>query len=124
MPCSNQIKYFTLRAEITCRQTMHIDNHDCGSDSIILLIFSAKHIFGSVRTFPFLCRKSTIVLIYWVTQKLPQIYTANYVTFPIQIRKIKVHICGNFWVTQYIKRIYCKIKNEQIQFYSIPYLDK
>ena len=59
MPCSNQIKYFTLRAEITCRQTMHIDNHDRGSDSIVLLIFSAKHIFGSVRTFPFLRRRST-----------------------------------------------------------------
>ena len=38
---------------------------------------------------------------YWVTQKLPQIYTANHATFPIQIRKITVQICGNFWVTQY-----------------------
>ena len=36
---------------------------------------------------------------YWVTQKLPQIYTANHETFPIQIRKITVQICGNFWVT-------------------------
>ena len=33
--------------------------------------------------------------------KLPQIYTANHATFPIQIRKITVQICGNFWVTQY-----------------------
>ena len=40
---------------------------------------------------------------YWVIQKLPQIYTANPATFPIQIRKITVHICGYFWVThQYI----------------------
>ena len=37
---------------------------------------------------------------YWVTQKLPQIYTANYATFPIRIRKITVQICGNFWVIQ------------------------
>mgnify|MGYP001267233599 CR=1 FL=1 len=37
---------------------------------------------------------------YWVIQKLPQIYTENYATFPIQIRKITVQICGNFWVTQ------------------------
>ena len=40
--------------------------------------------------------------IYWVTQRLPQIYTENYATFPIQIQKITVQICGNFWVTQYI----------------------
>ena len=39
--------------------------------------------------------------IYWVTQKLPQIYTANHATFPIRIRKITVQICDNFWVTQY-----------------------
>ena len=38
-----------------------------------------------------------------MTQKLPQIYTANHATFPIQIRKITVQICGNFWVTQYCK---------------------
>ena len=38
---------------------------------------------------------------YWVTQKLPQIYTAHHATFPIRIRKIAVQICGNFWVTQY-----------------------
>ena len=40
------------------------------------------------------------VYTYWVTQKLPQIYTANYATFSIQIRKITVQICGNFWVIQ------------------------
>ena len=39
---------------------------------------------------------------YLVTQKLPQIYTANHATFQIQIRKITVHIGGNFWVTQNI----------------------
>ena len=38
---------------------------------------------------------------YWVVHKLPQIYTANHATFPIQILKITVQICGNFWVTQY-----------------------
>ena len=40
--------------------------------------------------------------LYWVTQRLPQIYTANHATFPRQIRKIVVQICGNFWVTQHI----------------------
>ena len=39
---------------------------------------------------------------YWVTQKLPEIYTANHATFPIWIRNITVQICGNFWVTQYV----------------------
>ena len=38
--------------------------------------------------------------IYWVTQRLQQIYTANHATFPIRIRKITVQICDNFWVTQ------------------------
>ena len=54
---------------------------------------------GVILLFPkwyFLCT-------YWVTQKLPQIYTAIHTTFPIQIRKITVQICGNFWVTQYSK---------------------
>ena len=41
-------------------------------------------------------------LLYWVTQKLPEIYTANH-DIPIQIRKITVQICGNFWVTQYVQ---------------------
>ena len=36
-----------------------------------------------------------------MTQKLPQIYTANHATFPIHIRKITVQIRGNFWVNQY-----------------------
>ena len=45
--------------------------------------------------------------IYWVTQKLLQMYTANHATFLIRIRKIKIQICGNFWVTQY-KYIYTK----------------
>ena len=39
---------------------------------------------------------------HWVTQKLPQIYTANHATFQIPMRKITVQICGNFWVTQCI----------------------
>ena len=40
---------------------------------------------------------------YWVTQKLPQIYTENHATFPIKVSKITVQIYGNFWFTQYIK---------------------
>ena len=38
---------------------------------------------------------------YWVTQKLPQIYTANHATFPIRIPIITVQNCGNFCVTMY-----------------------
>ena len=45
-----------------------------------------------------MCRKG----VYWVIQKLPQIYTANNAIFPIRIRKLTVKICGNFWVTQTI----------------------
>ena len=33
---------------------------------------------------------------YLVTQNLPQINTAKHETFPIQIRKITVQICGDF----------------------------
>ena len=33
------------------------------------------------------------------------IYTANHAAFPIRIGKITVKICGNFWVTQYIKLV-------------------
>ena len=40
-------------------------------------------------------------MIYWVTQKLQQIYTAKHATFPIRIWKITVQICGHIWVTQY-----------------------
>ena len=42
---------------------------------------------------------------YWVTQKLPHIYTSNHANFPIRIRKIPLQICGNFWVTQYHDQI-------------------
>ena len=38
--------------------------------------------------------------LYWVPYKLPQIYTSNPATFPIQIHKIIVQICGNFLGTQ------------------------
>ena len=41
-----------------------------------------------------------------MTQKLPQIYTANHTTFPIRLRKITVQICGNFWVTQYNSNVH------------------
>ena len=73
---------------------------------------------------------------YWVTQKLPQIYTANHTTFPILIRKITVQICGNFWVTEQVikdcKRtnsfqtylaIYIKRKGETFfGFYAVSFL--
>ena len=45
----------------------------------------------------------TYIHTYWVTQKLPQIYTANHATFPVEMRKITVQIGGNFWVTKYIE---------------------
>ena len=32
-----------------------------------------------------------------------QIYTENPATFPTQIDKNTVQICGNFWATQYMK---------------------
>ena len=47
-------------------------------------------------------KKNGIIRTYWVTQKLPQIYTANHATFPIRFRKITVQTYGNFWVTQYL----------------------
>ena len=47
-----------------------------------------------------------------MTHKLPQIYTANHAIFPIQIRKITVHICGNFWVTQYQTTRENNVKNK------------
>ena len=40
-----------------------------------------------------------------MTQKLPQIYTENHATFRIQIRKITVQICGNFWAPQYVAAV-------------------
>ena len=48
---------------------------------------------------------------YWVTQKLPQMYTANHATFPIQRRKITVQICGDFWVTQHNAHCTCNISD-------------
>ena len=48
-----------------------------------------------------LSTKCTLLAIYWVVHKLPQMYTANHATFPIQIRTIMystdVRICiGKF----------------------------
>ena len=54
-----------------------------------------------LKIFSFIPHKVIQYSLYWVTQKLPQIYNANYATFPIQIRKYTVQICYNFWVTQY-----------------------
>ena len=58
---------------------------------------STPLIQGSLRKWVFIVRfRSTyrqcdyFTLYYWVTQKLPQIYTANHATFPIRIRKITV----------------------------------
>ena len=59
------------------------------------MIVQKKAIYFDVR------KTMSTPSIYLVTQKLPQIYIANYATFPIQIRKIAVHICGNFWVSIY-----------------------
>ena len=42
---------------------------------------------------------------YYVFHILPQIYTENHATFPIQMYAILVYICGNFWCTQYILQI-------------------
>jgi len=42
-----------------------------------------------------------VEIAYAVTQKLPQIYTANHATFPIWIRKNSEHICGILWATQF-----------------------
>ena len=39
-------------------------------------------------------------MIYWVVQVTAII--ANHAAFSIQIRKITVQSCGNFWVPQYI----------------------
>ena len=39
---------------------------------------------------------------YGVFHILPQIYTANHATFPIQMYAITVQIFGNFLGTQYI----------------------
>ena len=44
--------------------------------------------------------EETLKNTYWVVHKLPQIKIA---TFSLQIGKIKVQICGNFWVTQYVE---------------------
>ena len=43
------------------------------------------------------------VILFCGTLKLPQFNSANPATFSIQIRKFTAHICGNFWVTQYIQ---------------------
>ena len=55
---------------------------------------------------------------YWVTQKLPQIYTANHATFPIQICKITVQICGNFWVTQYEYFVYLSWNSDPVTLHN------
>ena len=60
---------------------------------------------------------------YWVTQKLPQIYTANHATFPIQIGKITVQICGNFWVTKYrveLDKLYKVVQPSKQANMSVP----
>ena len=43
---------------------------------------------------------------YRAFHKLPQIYTANQATFPIQMYAFTVKICGNFWGTQYIVHLH------------------
>ena len=74
--------------------------------STYLLILTAAKLFQSnfvIAVCIAACNVWFIIFInQWVTQKLPQIYTANYATFPIRIRRITVQICGNFWVTQQV----------------------
>ena len=43
-------------------------------------------------------------IIYWAFHILPQIYTENHATVPIQIDEVTVQVCGNFWGTQYLSR--------------------
>ena len=66
----------------------------CLSECLFVCLFC-------VRMCQFLRYYGKCPLVYLVTQKSPQIYTVNHATFPIQIRKITVQICGNFCVTQY-----------------------
>ena len=53
---------------------------------------------------------------YWVTQKLPQICT---VILRICIGKVAwfaVYICGNFWVTQYVIKMYRQNTDEMFRY--------
>ena len=63
--------------------------------SLVLKKVAVWSIFPSVKDLPKVSKRWC-----WVTQKLPQIYTANHANFPIKLRTITVQICGNFWVTQ------------------------
>ena len=68
--------------------------------------FLRKKIFLKIR-FTVCPRRSDpyyLVGYYWALYVLPQIYTKNHATFPIQIDANTVLICGNFWGTQYIKQ--------------------
>ena len=53
----------------------------------------------------------------------PRSYAENHVTFPIQIRKLTVQICGNFWVTQYVMlwgRCHTRLHNSQAHLGITP----
>ena len=65
-----------------------------------LAVYSTLYIYGSHNIEKRKGTGDSVGLVLWVTQKLPQIYTANHATFPIRIRKMTVQICGNFWVTR------------------------
>ena len=54
-------------------------------------------------------------MMYWVTFKLPQIFTGNHATFQKQICKITVQIFGNFWVTQYLHLRVADLGLESVQ---------
>ena len=45
--------------------------------------------------------RTAIAVIYWVTQKLPQICTVILRICVCKVAWFAVYICGNFWVTQY-----------------------
>ena len=73
-------------------------NHFPLSFCFILLFFPLmKHFISHSRWLSLKFSIPPVPVKYCATQKLPQIFTANHGTFPIQIRKITVQICGNFW---------------------------
>ena len=98
---SHQIRFFFLSSYVrnvnneqpyNCHEYFWTSYKDWDICFMGIYWFTRKAKVGSANT----------KLRYWVTQKLPQIYTASHATFPIQTRKITLQIRGNFWVTQYL----------------------
>ena len=85
--CSNWAQIKKKSSKNTCVPS-HMRNFYWAITNIVLQprpIFSRRFNLDTYRAF----------------HKLPQIYTANHATFPIQMYEIAVWICGNFWGTQY-----------------------